>query len=140
MEDFERSLPMMLYRTLDAVMPDFRALFAAFDITEQQWRVLRALWASDQQSAQALATQTLISPPSLVGVIDRLERRGLLVRARASDDRRVVRVGLTSAGRRLQEEVAPKVEALYEGLRGKLSEQEWDQLYAQLDKLTRAQF
>jgi DNA-binding MarR family transcriptional regulator len=44
MEEFSRSLPMLLYRTLDAVMPRFRRIFNEFGLTEQQWRVLRVLW------------------------------------------------------------------------------------------------
>ena len=37
---FDQSLPMILHRTLDAVMPDYRELFARYNLTEQQWRVL----------------------------------------------------------------------------------------------------
>jgi DNA-binding MarR family transcriptional regulator len=46
-DQFTRSLPMMLYRTLDTVMPRFRSIFNEFGLTEQQWRVLRVLWETD---------------------------------------------------------------------------------------------
>ena len=71
MNDFQRSLPMMLYRTLDCVLPAFRQIYQEFGITEQQWRVLRVLWETDSQSLLALAEATLISSPSLVGIVDR---------------------------------------------------------------------
>jgi len=41
---FRRSLPMLLNYTLDGIMPAYRTLFAQFDLTEQQWRILRVLW------------------------------------------------------------------------------------------------
>ena len=47
-QEFSRSLPMMLIRALDAVMPRFRDIFKEFGLTEQQWRVLRVLWEQDE--------------------------------------------------------------------------------------------
>ena len=44
MPKFIDSLPMLLSRALDKVMPNYRGLFQAYDLTDQQWRVLRALW------------------------------------------------------------------------------------------------
>jgi len=47
MPHFHQTLPMMLNLTLDAVMPLYRELFARYDLTEQQWRILRVLWTND---------------------------------------------------------------------------------------------
>jgi DNA-binding MarR family transcriptional regulator len=87
-DQFSRSLPMMLYRTLDTVMPRFRRIFSDFGITEQQWRVLRVLWEHDAVTINRLAELTLIPAPSLVGVVDRLERNELVIRQRSQADRR----------------------------------------------------
>ena len=89
---FETSLPMMLYRALDAVLPPFRAIFSDFGITEGQWRVLRALWETDNMTLSELAPVTLTDSPALVGIVDRLERQGLVRRERSTDDRRLVHV------------------------------------------------
>jgi len=67
-DQFTRSLPMMLYRTLDTVMPSFRKIFNDFGLTEQQWRVLRVLWEGDDITIRQLAEVTLIPAPSLVGI------------------------------------------------------------------------
>ena len=88
--DFSQSLPMMLYRTLDAVMPRFRRIFNQFGLTEQQWRVLRVLIDEPELVVRDLAALTLIPPPSLVGVLDRLEKNGLVRRRRSDRDRRRV--------------------------------------------------
>ena len=41
--DFEHSLPMMLLRAREAVMGRFRPMLREFDLTEQQWRIIRVL-------------------------------------------------------------------------------------------------
>ncbi len=41
MPKFLESLPMLLSRTLDGIMPRYRSLFQAHGLTDQQWRVLR---------------------------------------------------------------------------------------------------
>ncbi|MEN0002345.1 MAG: MarR family transcriptional regulator, partial [Pseudomonadota bacterium] len=86
---FEHSLPMRLYRLLDAVMPAYRALFAQHDLTEPQWRLLRIVWERERVTAQDAAAATLLSPQSLVGIVDRLSAKGLVTRLRSVDDRRV---------------------------------------------------
>ena len=57
-EQFSHSLPMALYRTLDAVMPRFRKIFNEFGLTEQQWRVLRVLWDQQAVTLNRLAALT----------------------------------------------------------------------------------
>lgn len=141
MKPFDNSLPMMLYRTLDAVMPAFRSIFARFGLTEPQWRVLRVLWEEweeweeDGKPLLALAQSTLIQAPSLVGVVDRLQRDGLVERRRSEVDRRVVRVCLTRAGRALKARVTPLVDAAYTDLQATLSDVEWAELLVTLDKV-----
>ena len=71
MLEFNRSLPMMLYRALDTIMPRFRKVFHEFGLTETQWRVLRVLWEQERIPVRELSKTTLIPAPSLVGVIDR---------------------------------------------------------------------
>ena len=85
---FSHSLPMLLYAALDAVMPRFRLIFKEFGLTEQQWRILRVLWDIEEISHSELAAATLISAPSLVGVLDRLQSMELVVRRRSAGRRR----------------------------------------------------
>jgi MarR family transcriptional regulator, organic hydroperoxide resistance regulator len=48
-----------------------------------------------------LARKMYLHPATIVGIVDRLEKRGLVERERCSKDRRVVNVGLTGAGRQV---------------------------------------
>ena len=135
MKAFEQSLPMMMHRALNAVMPGFRRIFTRFGVTERQWRVLRQLWDADGQPLQALAEGALIPAPSLVGVIDRLASRGLVERRRSEEDRRVVRICLTQAGQDLEAEVTPLVDAAYSAFEGWITAEEWRSLATTLDKI-----
>lgn len=134
-QDFSRSLPMLLYRALDAVMPRFRLIFNEFGLTEQQWRVLRVLWEHDDIAFRALADVTLIPPPSLVGVIDRLGKQGLVGRRRSKTDRRNVFVYATDKGRELHRRVRPQVDDAYRELRASIDVAEWQQLVAGLERV-----
>ena len=122
---FDDTLPMQLYRTLDAVMPAYRALFSAHDLTEPQWRVLRVVWDERSASQAELSRRTLISPPSLVALLDRLETKGLVARMRSVEDRRSVHVVATPAGRELHAAVADKVDAITSEIRDRLTDAEW---------------
>lgn len=134
-QEFSQSLPMMLYRALDAVMPRFRRIFNEFGLTEQQWRVLRVLWEHEDIAFRALSEQTLIPAPSLVGVVDRLGKQGLVSRRRSETDRRNVFVFATAKGRELHLEVRPHVNAAYADLRQSIDEGEWQRLMQGLERL-----
>jgi len=134
-QQFSRSLPMMLYRALDAVMPRFRRIFNEFGLTEQQWRVLRVLWEHNAIAFRELAEATLIPAPSLVGVVDRLAKQGLVSRRRSEADRRNVFVHATDQGKDLHRRVRPKVDEAYAELRASVDSDDWQQLISGLERL-----
>jgi homoprotocatechuate degradation regulator HpaR len=136
MQDFSRSLPIMLYRTLDAVMPRFRQIFNEFGLTEQQWRVLRVLWEHESIAFSELSGLTLIPAPSLVGVVDRLTNNGLVARRRSTTDRRSVFVYATDEGQKLESEVRPRVDRAYAELRASIDQDSWETLINGLEKIS----
>ena len=133
---FSTSLPMQLYRTLDAIMPEYRNLFYKYDLTEQQWRILRVLWTENNITVARLSKITLLPAPSLVGILDRLIKRNLLVRNRSEKDRRQVQISLTTKGQELQQLVAPSVLAIHSRLKARLSNEEWQSLERLLQKFS----
>jgi homoprotocatechuate degradation regulator HpaR len=134
-EQFSHSLPMMLYRTLDAVMPRFRTIFNDFGITEQQWRVLRVLWELDAVTLNRLAELTLIPAPSLVGIVDRLELAHLVNRHRSEADRRKVNIVLTTQGAALEDDIMPRVASMYADLKQAVDPQAWDNVLKGLSEI-----
>lgn len=138
MQTFSRSLPMMLYRTLDAVMPRFRSIFGEFGLTEQQWRVLRVLWEVDGIGFSDLAETTCIPAPSLVGVVDRLAKNGLVERRRSDADRRMVFVHATETGQQLEERVRPSVVRAYGELQASIDPADWERLISGMEAIIAA--
>ena len=136
MPKFLDSLPMVLSRSLDDIMPQYRSLFQAHGITDQQWRVMRALWEQEHLTSKQISQITLIPAPSLVGILDRLEKKGLLGRLRSVKDRRLVFIRPTKAGRELQELMLPKIEEIHNFLIEKVTGREWDEMKRILDKLS----
>ena len=137
-EQFSRSLPMMLYRTLDAVMPRFRTIFNEFGLTEQQWRVLRVLWEHEAMTVNRLADLTLVPAPSLVGIVDRLERDQRVTRQRSQADRRKVNVVLTTQGAALEDDIMPRVAAAYAELKQSVDSETWNQVLHGLENIAAA--
>ena len=80
---------------------------APFHVTAAHVPVLAVLWAGDGLSLTKLAKRTGTDSPTMTGVVDRLEAQGVVERRRGSQDRRVITVHLTEAGRGLQEQVLP---------------------------------
>ena len=139
MQDFSLSLPMRLYRALDAVMPSFRAIFGQSGLTEQQWRILRVLWEHETITPRELSGLTLIPNPSLVGIIDRLSANGLVTRKPSTADRRSVLIQATKKGHNLEHQVTPLVNQLYKDLQHSVEPQVWTALVNGLDQITNAQ-
>ena len=68
-------------------------------LTHAGWVALQRLDEQDGLTVRELADSCFVSAPSITGVVDTLERDGLVVRNRMEADRRVVRLSLTPAGR-----------------------------------------
>ena len=130
---FSHSLPMLLYAALDAVMPRFRLIFKEFGLTEQQWRILRVLWDIEEIGQSELAALTLISAPSLVGILDRLHSMELIERRRSALDRRVVYIATSQQGRELRDQIMPAVQQSYFELRESIDDDVWRNLVDGLD-------
>ena len=125
LDKFDDSLPMMLYRTLDVVIPKYRAVFKEHGISETQWRILRVLWEYETCGAADLAERALLPASSMVGVIDRLMAKGLVKRIPGQQDRRKVEVSLTAEGRALLPLITPKIEVLYQQIQTTCERKNW---------------
>jgi homoprotocatechuate degradation regulator HpaR len=113
MRDFSRSLPMSLLRAREAVMRQFRPSLRHHGLTEQQWRILRALAAVDAIEVTDLARVAFLLGPSLSRILRDLEARQLIERRLAKADLRRSVVSISAKGLKLMETVAPSSEAIY---------------------------
>ena len=76
-------------------------------ILSAQWSVLRILWDIEGLTQVELADRMRVEKASLTGVLEGMERRGLILRARNEEDRRKINITLTAQGRRLKGELLP---------------------------------
>jgi homoprotocatechuate degradation regulator HpaR len=88
MREFSRSLPMSLLRAREAVMRQFRPSLRNHGLTEQQWRILRALTAVETIEVTELARVAFLLGPSLSRILRDLEARDLIERRTAKADLR----------------------------------------------------
>src|SRR3989442_9170468 len=113
MRDFSRSLPMSLLRAREAVMRQFRPSLRQHGLTEQQWRILRALTAVESIEVTELARVAFLLGPSLSRILRDLEARQLIEREVAKADLRRAMVSISAKGLKLIEAVAPTSETIY---------------------------
>ncbi|UFX43195.1 homoprotocatechuate degradation operon regulator HpaR [Bradyrhizobium sp. 41S5] len=113
MREFSRSLPMSLLRAREAVMRQFRPSLRNHGLTEQQWRILRALTAVEEIEVTELARVAFLLGPSLSRILRDLEARALIERKAAENDGRRAVVSISAKGLKLIEAVAPTSEAIY---------------------------
>src|SRR5712664_2642816 len=116
MRDFSRSLPMSLLRAREAVMRQFRPSLREHGLTEQQWRILRALAAIEAAEVTELARTAFLLGPSLSRILRDLEARHLIERKTAKADLRRGLVSISPKGLKLIEAVAPNSEAIYDAI------------------------
>ena len=113
LRDFERSLPMELLKARESAMARFRPMLRDHGLTEQQWRVIRALAALDKIDAGELARRSFLLAPSLTRILQYLEAEKLVKRSSDAKDQRRAVFGLTAKGKKLFARVAPDSETLY---------------------------
>lgn len=130
-----RNLPLLLLQAREGVLAHFRPLLNAHGVTEQQWRIVRALLAEGALEPRQIGTLCRISSPSLAGVLARMDELGLVTRERAAQDQRRVRVSLTRKSRDLAAAMAPEVEAVYARIEGHIGAEFVQRFYATLDEL-----
>jgi len=128
MRSFDDSLPMLCNRVLASILPSVRRIFTRYGITEQQWRILRILWARDGLSQNEIAQRGLLPKQSLVGIIDRLEALDLVRRSQSQQDRRKSAIKLTAKARQIEAEITPEVNRVYAQLEKLLTPEQWTAL------------
>ena len=95
-----------LYAATAAIVRAYRPLLAELGLTYPQYILLMALWEKEDVSVGDLGARLGLPLNGVASVLDRLERAELLERRRGREDRRVVVVTLTDAGRALEEQAA----------------------------------
>jgi homoprotocatechuate degradation regulator HpaR len=135
MRAFSKSLPMELLRAREAVMRRFRPELRHHGVTEQQWRILRALAHSGPLEVSALAEATCLLAPSLSRILPDMERRQLISRRQLDSDARRSVISLERRGLRLIARHAPNAERIYDDIAQSFGPERLGQLFDLLREL-----
>lgn len=126
-----------LRRIIRAVDLSSRRLASEHGLTGPQLVCIREIQRSGPMSAGGLARAVALSPPTVTGILDRLERAGLVRRDRREDDKRQVTVSLTDEGADMvQRTPLPLHEQFLEQLNG-LDPEELEAIEDVLDQVVR---
>jgi homoprotocatechuate degradation regulator HpaR len=130
-----RNLPRLLLQAREAVMTHTRPSLREHGLSDQQWRVLRVLGEHGTVETGRIAREAFILGPSLTGVLARMERDGLIRRARDPADQRRTVVEATPKGTRMVSKLSRAIEAHYDQMERALGKQKLAQLYELLDQV-----
>lgn len=133
--DTGRSLPIVLLRAREIVMARFRPVLADYDITEQQWRVLRVLHESGTLDAKELANQACVLSPSLTRIVKTLSERKLITRRKDKGDGRKLFLQIAPAGLSVIDKVTPDARRIYKEIDAMYGVSEMSKLLDMLEKL-----
>lgn len=111
-----------LVKAADSLTRDVEELLKEYSLTGTQYNVLRILRGAEPQglACREVVERMISHDPDMTRLLDRMEKRGLITRARGEDDRRVVRARATRAAlallRRLDEPVRLLHDRQFRGL------------------------
>jgi homoprotocatechuate degradation regulator HpaR len=120
-------------------MAHFRPILNHFGLTDQQWRVLRALDERDQLEPREICSLCQIHSASMAGMLARMEELALIQRTRVAEDQRRVVVRLAPKGDQLVSDIAPLIDLQYQLIEEALGVEIFDNLFDSLDKFIQAQ-
>jgi DNA-binding MarR family transcriptional regulator len=105
MKVLDGSVGFLLARTARSMKRALETRLSTYNITATQYIVLSVLEEQDGVSLSQLSQQLYFDNPTITGIIDRMERDGLVERRRIADDRRVINIFLTEKSRKLMGQI-----------------------------------
>lgn len=135
MIDIEKSVGFLLAKDYQRACALFKEEFDRYDLTPQQFGLLSFLWIEDGLSQIELSVRSQIDRTTLGGIIDRLEKEGLVERRNHPEDRRAYQVFLSATGRSLETELTSVANCVLRKVTSPLTGQEHETLVRLLTKI-----
>jgi len=112
-----------------------RTRLQTHQITPGQWYFLRALWDEEGLSQRELSRRVGTTEPTTVSALRLLARNGMIERVRNPKDRRTINIFLTDRARAMKAELMPVAIEVNDVATAGLSDEEFTQLRALLQKV-----
>jgi MarR family transcriptional regulator, organic hydroperoxide resistance regulator len=124
-----------LRRVFQAVNEHSKKAEAITGITGPQLWAIKTIAEFAPIKVSDLAKKIYLHPATVVGILDRLETRGMVTRVRSKNDRRVVKINLTDLGRELVSKAPQVAQGLIVGGLEVLANKELANISTVLDQL-----
>lgn len=105
--DLEAQAFVSLLRSADLLSRDVEALLKPFALSAAQYNILRILRGAGPAglACREIGCRLISRDPDITRLLDRMDARGLIVRARETKDRRVVKTRIADEGLRILAEL-----------------------------------
>lgn len=112
----EQEVYLQLWRTYDCLKALEESLFVQYDLSAQQYNVLRLLQtvAPGTMQTMELGRRLISRAPDTTRMLDRLEKRSFIQRSRLPENRRVVEIAITKQGQALLVKMANAVVKMHQ--------------------------
>jgi DNA-binding MarR family transcriptional regulator len=134
-ERYDLRILQSLRRIVRSIDIHSRKLSTQSDITVPQLISLLAIMNNSPLTIASLSKEVHLSPSTLVGVIDRLERKKLVIRERDNIDRRKVLIHITDQGRKFANEAPSPLQETFAKALGKLGDLEQSTIALSLERI-----
>lgn len=126
----EKSIGFYIYRTALIIKSTLQRSLKerGFDITAEQWGILRVLWEEEGLSQKEVGDRLFKDKPNVTRIVDAMERKGMLFRQPVHNDRRKYSLYLTRDGKKLQAELLPIAQEILKKATNSLNNNELESL------------
>lgn len=114
-----------------------KGLASQFGLTGPQLTVVKLLETFENLSLSSLSERIRAQNSTVTGIIDRMEREGLVRRDRSTTDRRVVHISLSEKGQKLAKQIQVEPMEIFRGALQSLSQADLRDLLRIMNKLQR---
>ena len=108
--NFNDCINYLLTTAQHSIFSELKSELALYDLTPVQYGVLNFLWRTKQNTPKNIAKELKLETSTISGILDRMEKKGFIVRMIDLDDRRQVKVELTDKSKKLEDIIVTLVE------------------------------
>jgi DNA-binding MarR family transcriptional regulator len=129
------SVGYLMHRISNAMVQELERQFEPSGLTNAQWKPLFKLSIGEVSTVAELARVCTLDAGGMTRMLDRLEAKGLCQRERSSEDRRVVKLALTDAGREAAQTIPETLSRVQNAYLAGFSVEEWQTLKSYLRRM-----
>src|SRR6185369_7946449 len=135
MYDIEKSVGFLLAKAYQRGWALFKEELDTYDMTPPQFALLAFLWQQDGQTQVELSEKSQVDRTTVSGLIDRLEKIGMVERNQHPQDRRAYQIRLTPKGKETERSLTEMARRATARFTAGLSQKDLGELIRMLDIL-----